>query len=203
LVNCLILMVYFFGIVFVLLDLKFINTRIRLMKKLTIASTVLAALSLAACSSNQGLEKIDSDFVSLDNDSDGFISKTEADDDSIWQHFSNIDTNMDNQISRNEYDAYMQLNAGKVATDSEVSESAFKADIAKFDKIENDFKSLDNDSNGFISVSEADDDDILNHFGYMDSNKDKRVSKKEFNSYIQKHGDSVAEDDALEQFKNS
>ncbi len=202
-VNCLILMVYFFGIVFVLLDLKFINTRIRLMKKLTIASTVLAALSLAACSSNQGLEKIDSDFASLDNDSDGFISKTEADDDSIWQHFSNIDTNMDNQISRNEYDAYMQLNAGKVATDSEVSESAFKADIAKFDKIENDFKSLDNDSNGFISVSEADDDDISNHFGYMDSNKDKRVSKKEFNSYIQKHGDSVAEDDALEQFKNS
>ena len=202
-VNCLILMVYFFGIVFVLLDLKFINTRIRLMKKLTIASTVLAALSLAACSSNQGLEKIDSDFASLDNDSDGFISKTEADDDSIWQHFSNIDTNMDNQISRNEYDAYMQLNAGKVATDSEVSESAFKADIAKFDKIENDFKSLDNDSNGFISVSEADDDDISNHFGYVDSNKDKRVSKKEFNSYIQKHGDSVAEDDALEQFKNS
>lgn len=202
-VNCLILIVYFFGIVFVLLDLKFINTRIRLMKKLTIASTVLAALSLAACSSNQGLEKIDSDFASLDNDSDGFISKTEADDDSIWQHFSNIDTNMDNQISRNEYDAYMQLNAGKVATDSEVSESAFKADIAKFDKIENDFKSLDNDSNGFISVSEADDDDISNHFGYMDSNKDKRVSKKEFNSYIQKHGDSVAEDDALEQFKNS
>ncbi len=202
-VNCLILIVYFFGIVFVLLDLKFINTRIRLMKKLTIASTVLAALSLAACSSNQGLEKIDSDFASLDNDSDGFISKTEADDDSIWQHFSNIDTNMDNQISRNEYDAYMQLNAGKVATDSEVSESAFKADIAKFDKIENDFKSLDNDSNGFISVSEADDDDISNHFGYMDSNKDKRVSKKEFNSYIKKHGDSVAEDDALEQFKNS
>lgn len=202
-VNCLTLIVYFFGIVFVLLDLKFINTRIRLMKKLTIASTVLAALSLAACSSNQGLEKIDSDFASLDNDSDGFISKTEADDDSIWQHFSNIDTNMDKQISRNEYDAYMQLNAGKVATDSEVSESAFKADIAKFDKIENDFKSLDNDSNGFISVSEADDDDISNHFGYMDSNKDKRVSKKEFNSYIQKHGDSVAEDDALEQFKNS
>lgn len=202
-VNCLILIVYFFGIVFVLLDLKFINTRIRLMKKLTIASTVLAALSLAACSSNQGLEKIDSDFASLDNDSDGFISKTEADDDSIWQHFSNIDTNMDNQISRNEYDAYMQLNAGKVATDSEVSESAFKADIAKFDKIENDFKSLDNDSNGFISVSEADDDDISNHFGYMDSNKDKRVSKKEFNSYIKKHGDSVAEDYALEQFKNS
>ena len=60
------------------------------MKKLTIASTILAALSLAACSSNQGLEKIDSDFASLDNDSDGFISKTEADDDSIWQHFSNI-----------------------------------------------------------------------------------------------------------------
>ena len=44
---------------------------------------------------------------------------------------------------------------------------------------------------------------MSNRFGYMERNKDKQVSKKEFNSYIQKHGDSVAEDDALEQFKNS
>ena len=43
---------------------------------------------------------------------------------------------MDNEISRKEFNTYMQLNTGKVATDSEVSESAFKAKIAKFDKIE-------------------------------------------------------------------
>jgi Ca2+-binding EF-hand superfamily protein len=97
----------------------------------------------------------------------------------------------------------MQLNTGKVATDSEVSESAFKAEIAKFDPIENDFKSLDNDKNGYVSIEEADDDDIANHFGYMDSNKDKRVSRTEFVNYISKYGSDVAEDDALEMVKNS
>ncbi|MGO2180812.1 EF-hand domain-containing protein [uncultured Pseudoalteromonas sp.] len=173
------------------------------MKKLTLASTILATLSLAACASNQGLDKIDSDFASLDNDSDGFISKVEADDDNIWQHFSNIDTNMDNQISRNEFNAYMQLNTGKVATDSEVSESAFKANITKFDKIQSSFSSLDNDKSGYISVEEADDDDISNHFGYMDVNKDKRVSKREFVTYIKKYRNAVAEDDALKSANNS
>ncbi|MEM5547381.1 EF-hand domain-containing protein [Pseudoalteromonas fuliginea] len=175
------------------------------MKKLTLATTILASLSLAACSSNQGLEKIDSDFASLDNDndSDGYISKVEADDDSIWEHFSNIDTNMDNEISRKEFNAYMQLNAGKVATDSDVSESAFKAEIAKFDKIESSFSSLDNDSNGYISIAEGNDDDISNHFGYMDENQDKRISRSEFKGYIKKYGNAVAEDDALEAIKRS
>ncbi len=173
------------------------------MKKLTLASTILAALSLSACSASPSIDKIDSDFGSLDNDNDGYISKVEADDDSIWQHFSNIDTNMDEQISQNEFNAYMQLNTGKVAEDSEVSESAFKAEIAKFDPIENDFKSLDNDKNGFISVEEANDDDLANHFGYMDENSDKRVSRNEFINYIQTHGSDVAEDDALEMIKHS
>ena len=160
------------------------------MNKLTLASTILAALSLSACSASNSLAKIDSDFGSLD-------------DDAIWAHFSNIDTNMDEQISRSEFNAYMQLNTGKVAEDSEVSESAFKAEIAQFDPIENDFKSLDNDKNGYISVEEADDDDIANHFGYMDTNKDKRVSRNEFISYITEHGSDVAEDDALDMVKKS
>jgi len=173
------------------------------MKKLTLASTILAALTLSACSANSSLAKIDSDFGSLDNDDDGYISKVEADDDDIWEHFSNIDTNMDEQISRKEFANYTHLNTGKVATDSEVTESAFKAEIAKFDPIESDFKSLDNDRNGYISVVEANDDDISNHFGYMDSNKDKRISKNEFVTYIKTHGSDVAEDEALEMVKNS
>ncbi|BDF94535.1 MULTISPECIES: EF-hand domain-containing protein [Pseudoalteromonas] len=172
------------------------------MKKLTLAATILATVSLSACATSS-MSKIDSDFGSLDNDDDGFISKAEADDDNIWQHFSNIDTNMDEQLSRQEFNTYMQLNTGKVASDSEVSDSAFKAEIAKFDPIENNFSSLDNDSNGYISVTEANDDDIANHFGYMDKNQDKRVSKQEFISYIQTYGSDVAEDEALEMIRKS
>jgi hypothetical protein len=37
----------------------------------------------------------------------------------------------------------------------------------------------------------------------MDSNKDKRVSRTEFISYISKYGSDVAEDDALEMVKKS
>ncbi|MGO2169065.1 EF-hand domain-containing protein [Pseudoalteromonas sp.] len=173
------------------------------MNKLTLASTILAALSLSACSANPSIDNIDSDFGSLDNDSDGYISKVEADDDSIWQHFSNIDTNMDEQISQTEFNAYMQLNTGKVADGSDVTDSAFKAGIAKFEPIENSFKSLDNDNNGYISVKEANDDDISKHFGYIDSNKDKRISRDEFVNYIQTHGKDVAEDEALEMIKKS
>jgi len=172
------------------------------MKKLTLATTILATLGLVACASNQSTDKIDNEFASLDNDSDGFISKAEADDNNIWQHFSNIDSNMDNELSRSEFNAYMQLNTGKVATDSDVSESAFKAKIAKFDKIDSDFSSLDNDNNGFISVVEADDDNISNHFGYIDANKDKRISENEFVSYIKKYGRSVVESDTLESMKS-
>ncbi|MBQ4832559.1 EF-hand domain-containing protein [Pseudoalteromonas sp. MMG010] len=167
------------------------------MKTLTLASAILASLSLAACASHPKPEQIDSTFGSLDNDHDGFISKVEADDDNIWQHFSKIDTNYDEQISRTEFNQYMQAFTGQVAEDSEVSESAFKAEITRFDKIESSFSSLDNDSDGYVSVEEADDDDIANHFGYMDKNQDKRISKKEFVRYIKKNGSAVAEDEAL------
>ena len=68
------------------------------MNKLTLASTILAALSLSACSASNSLAKIDSDFGSLDNDNDGYISKTEADDDVVClvkeslleTHFTNV-----------------------------------------------------------------------------------------------------------------
>lgn len=97
----------------------------------------------------------------------------------------------------------MWLNIGKVVIDSEVFELVFKVEIVKFDLIENDFKLLDNDKNGYIFIEEVDDDDIVNYFGYMDSNKDKCVSCNEFISYINKYGSEVVEDDVLEMFNKS
>jgi len=169
------------------------------MKKLLLTTAIAAAFSLPACSSH--IDKITSDFASLDNDKDGYISKIEADDDDIWEHFSKIDTDIDGNISRVEFDNYVKLNTGKVADNAEITDSAFKSEIKKFDRIESSFASLDNDSNGYISVEEADDDDISKHFGYIDTNKDNVISQVEFNAYIKKHGKAVATDDALKVMK--
>jgi len=169
------------------------------MNKLILSTAIAAMFSLPACSSQ--IDKIGSDFASLDNDKDGYISKAEADDDDIWDHFSKIDTDKDGNISRVEFDNYVKLHTGEVADNAEITDSAFESKIKKFDRIENSFASLDNDSNGYISVEEADDDEISKHFGYIDTNKDNVVSEKEFNYYINKYGKKVAEDDALEVMK--
>ena len=76
------------------------------MKKLTIATLISAALSTAAFAGND-IEKIDTTFVDLDNDDNGYISREEADDDEIYAHFSKIDTNSDMQLSIKEFNSHV------------------------------------------------------------------------------------------------
>ncbi|MCZ8530054.1 calcium-binding protein [Alteromonas sp. PRIM-21] len=76
------------------------------MKKLTIATLISAALSAGAFAGDD-MEKIDTTFVDLDNDDNGYISREEADDDEIYAHFSKIDTNSDMQLSAKEFNAHV------------------------------------------------------------------------------------------------
>jgi Ca2+-binding EF-hand superfamily protein len=76
------------------------------MKKLTIATLISAALSAGAFAGD-GLEKIDTTFADLDNDDNGYISREEADDDEIYAHFAQIDTNSDMQLSIKEFNAHV------------------------------------------------------------------------------------------------
>ncbi|TKB02466.1 calcium-binding protein [Alteromonas portus] len=75
------------------------------MKKLTIATLISAALSTGAFAGD--MKKIDTTFVDLDNDDNGYISKEEADDDEIYAHFSKIDTNSDMQLSIKEFNTHV------------------------------------------------------------------------------------------------
>ncbi|GAB3017982.1 EF-hand domain-containing protein [Bowmanella dokdonensis] len=155
------------------------------MTKLGLLALSTMSVTLIACAGND-LEKIGSTFGSLDNDHDGYISKEEADDDEIWEHFAMIDGNTDGEISRAEFNAYMQANAGLVAEDQDVVDSAKDAKVAKLDPIEHDFATLDEDENGYISLEEADDNQIEKHFGYVDSNRDSRVSRLEYQAYVRR-----------------
>ena len=76
------------------------------MKKLTIATLISAALSAGAFAGDN-MEKIDTTFVDLDNDDNGYISREEADDDEIHAHFSKIDANSDMQLSVEEFNSHV------------------------------------------------------------------------------------------------
>ena len=76
------------------------------MKKLTIATLISAALSTGAFAGSD-IEKIDTTFVDLDNDDNGYISREEADDDEIYAHFSKIDANSDMQLSAEEFNTHV------------------------------------------------------------------------------------------------
>lgn len=158
------------------------------MNKLTLSVLIAAVFAAPAFAGDEHKDKIGSSFSSLDNDSDGYISKEEADDDDIWDHFANIDGaadgTKDGLISRMEFQAYMDMNVGEVAENSEVADSAKDAEIEDLDPIEHDFADVDDDNSGYISVAEAKGHEIENHFGYMDKNKDKRISKYEYNDYV-------------------
>ncbi|GAC16751.1 EF-hand domain-containing protein [Aliiglaciecola lipolytica] len=160
------------------------------MKKLTLSILIAAVFAAPAFAGGDHKDKISSSFEALDNDSDGYISQEEADDDDIWEHFSKIDGisggEKDNSISRMEYQAYMDMHAGEVAVDSEIANSAEDAEVKDLEPIENEFADLDDDADGYISLVEAEGHEIENHFGYMDKNSDKRVSKYEYNDYVAK-----------------
>lgn len=153
------------------------------MTKQTLALIISAIMSGSVLAGGVDIDKISSSFNELDNDDDGMISKEEADDDDIWEHFALIDGNKDGNISRDEFNAYMDNNTGLVAENSEITESGRDVDDMELEPIEHEFDEIDDDSNGYISLAEADDHVIENHFGYIDENDDNLISEAEFDGY--------------------
>ena len=79
------------------------------MKKLTLVTLISAALSAGAVA-GEDKDKIDSTFADLDNNDNGYISREEADDDDIYEHFSNIDMNNDMRLSMKEFNTHVTNN---------------------------------------------------------------------------------------------
>ncbi|MGB3623936.1 hypothetical protein FT643_12455 [Ketobacter sp. MCCC 1A13808] len=90
------------------------------MKKLMIF-TAAATLSTFAMAGD--VEKIDTDFDSLDNNDDMHISQEEADDNNISHYFSEIDSNEDKVLSLEEYRDYIVSHPSSVEEGEELPES--------------------------------------------------------------------------------
>jgi hypothetical protein len=81
------------------------------------------------------LTKIASDFDSLDNNEDDYISREESNDDNVYAHFGEIDTNNDNRLARWEFRAYLQQYGRRVAEDS-VADKYFSEEQVDGDSLE-------------------------------------------------------------------
>ena len=88
-------------------------------KHLVIISTLLFSGSLFA----GDMDKIDTDFDSLDNNDDGYVSQEEADDNNVWDHFSKIDKDQDSRLSRTEFRTYTTANPSAVEKGEDIPET--------------------------------------------------------------------------------
>lgn len=86
--------------------------------------TFLTATAVSTCvfAADGELRKIDSDFDSLDNNNDMYISKEEADDNNVWDHFSAIDKNGDQRLSEAEFRNYLMSNPDVIEKGEELPE---------------------------------------------------------------------------------
>lgn len=75
------------------------------MKKALVFSAAAALSGLAFAGSD--MEKIDTDFDSLDNNDDMKVSLEEADDNNIGNYFADIDSNEDKVLTIEEYRAFI------------------------------------------------------------------------------------------------
>lgn len=86
----------------------------------------LAAFMTTSAFAGSSEQKISSDFQSLDNNSDSYVSQEEAQDKNVSSHFSAIDTNGDNRISADEFNRFIEENptaAGKALKHEKEKES--------------------------------------------------------------------------------
>jgi hypothetical protein len=88
-------------------------------KYLVLIATTLFSASLFAA---DDMRKIDTDFDSLDNNDDGYVSQEEADDNNVWDHFANIDTDADQRLSEAEFRSYATSNPDAIEEGEEIPE---------------------------------------------------------------------------------
>ncbi|MCW8195872.1 EF-hand domain-containing protein [Proteobacteria bacterium 005FR1] len=72
------------------------------------------------------MPKIETEFSELDNDGDGFISRAEADDDDMYEHFTRMDINNDSLVSDYEFESYLREYGTIVATEEVLDEALYR-----------------------------------------------------------------------------
>lgn len=179
-----------------------------------LATTVLLLVAAtAAYGQKTPQEPLVKDFDSLDRNGDGVIDREEADDENIWYHFTAIDMDRDQVLSRDEFRSYIveeEPLLGEQLPQSELPQAYLKERAGKdqdvvtnptlLPKIQTGFEDLDNNDDGYVSRDESRDDSIYEHFSNIDTNHDSRIGGDEYDSYLRRYGTQVASGDLVESY---
>lgn len=182
--------------------------------KALIAMALISAMGVSAYGQQTPREPITKDFDTLDTDGDGSIHRLEAQGENVNYHFDAIDKDKNETLSREEFTRYIAEEEpllGEPLEKEELpqaylrersgSQSEVVTNPSLLPKIEAEFDELDNNDDAFIARSEAEDDEIYEHFMHMDRNDDSRISTQEYNAYLREHGTQVATKELMEKVR--
>lgn len=181
------------------------------MKKLTLAMTIGTLMSTAAVAGHHDT-KITSDFASLDSDSNNYVSVAEFEREIEGSFMAKMDANMDEMITREEFESYVEQNPSmfsddivvavkaesttdavitrevttkKVADDDVISEKNKELRTEISMSADAKFDNIDMNGNGELSMKELKMAEVKGDFEDMDRNADALITKTEYRIYFE------------------
>jgi len=181
------------------------------MKKLTLAMTIGTLMSTAAVAGHHDT-KITSDFESLDSDSNDYVSVAEFEREIEGSFMAKMDANMDEMITREEFESYVEQNPSMFSddivvavkaegtTDAVITREVTTKKVADGDVISEKnkelrteismsadakFDNIDMNGNGELSMKELKMAEIKGDFEDMDRNADALITKTEYRIYFE------------------
>lgn len=181
------------------------------MKKLTLAMTIGTLMSTAAVAGHHDT-KITSDFASLDSDSNDYVSVAEFEREIEGSFMAKMDANMDEMITREEFESYVEQNPSMFSddivvavkaegtTDAVITREVTTKKVADGDVISEKnkelrteismsadakFDNIDMNGNGELSMKELKMAEVEGNFEDMDRNADALITKTEYRIYFE------------------
>lgn len=181
------------------------------MKKLTLAMTIGTLMSTAAVAGHHDT-KITSDFASLDSDSNNYVSVAEFEREIESSYMAKMNANMDEMISREEFESFVERNPGMFSddivvaikadgtTDAVITKRVSTTTVADGDIISEKnkemrtemsmsadakFDNIDVNSDGELSMTELKLAKVTGDFDDMDKNDDELITKTEYRMYFE------------------
>ncbi|WP_421132422.1 hypothetical protein [Alteromonas sp. A079] len=181
------------------------------MKKLTLAMTIGTLMSTAAVAGHHDT-KITSDFASLDSDSNDYVSVAEFEREIEGSFMAKMDANMDEMITREEFESYVEQNPSMFSddivvavkaegtTDAVITREVTTKKVADGDVISEKnkelrteismsadakFDNIDMNGNGELSMKELKMAEVKGDFEDMDRNADALITKTEYPIYFE------------------
>jgi Ca2+-binding EF-hand superfamily protein len=154
---------------------------------LLIPMVILTATASCSGQEDVALEAIDTPFYELDSNSDGLVSREEAESHSIAAYFDDINTNLNGSLEPEEYDEFVRTHPSLTDPAAEVDKSGSRNEAGMALGLNDTFDELDKDTDNQLSKAEVS-GDLLENFARIDLDGDNYLNRIELQQYVSVHG---------------